>query len=613
MNRSRDRDAKGREIKPRWEPILRFFRIQDPVKWIFYSMGVGALTGMFSCLFFYALEYGRYRCFNELAGIPLGVRTSESLFPVVAGAEPNRILFFVLPIIGGLLSGILVYWLAPEAEGHGMDALIDSFHNKMGYIKTRVPFVKAAATIFTLSSGGSAGREGPVAQIGGGLGSWMARRLRFSVRDTRKLVLAGTAGGLGSIFRSPLGGAITAIEVLYREDFESEALIPCIISSVTGFAIFSMVFGHTKILEVPPYFWRNPRELPFFALLGLICIPAGIVYIRVFYWMRNRLFRPMKIPRVVKPMIGGLGVGCVGLLLPEVYGAGWGQLQRALNGDLGIQLMFLIVGGKILATSFTIGSGGSGGVFGPSLFIGGMLGGAVGGICHRFFPEIVTTPEVFVLVGMCAFFASVANAPIGALLMTTEMTGSYYGLVTPLLLVSVIALLFTRRWSIYEKQVPDRFSSPAHIGDLTINVLEEMRVGEVFEPEEPIVPVQNSMAFPDFRKMITDTEIDYFPVYDGERLSGIVSLKTVRPVLFEHELDSILVVKDVALPIVTVNPEENLYSALAKFLRSGYTQIPVVDSNLPDRVLGYLHHEDLMSAYHKEILRRKTDTHSRVP
>lgn len=596
-----------------WEPILRFFKIQDPVKWIFYSMGVGAVTGLFSCLFFYALEFGKYLSFNRLAETPLGVQTSESLFPALSGGDPNRIFFFVLPIVGGLLSGILVYWLAPEAEGHGMDALIDSFHNKMGVIKARVPFVKAAATLFTLSTGGSAGREGPVAQIGGGLGSWMARRLKFSARDTRKLVLAGTAGGLGSIFRSPLGGAITAIEVLYKEDFESEALIPCIISSVTGYTIFSMVFGHAKVLEVPAYYWKNPYELLFFALLGLICIPAGILYIRVFYGLRNRVFQPLKIPRFLKPMIGGLGVACIGLLLPEVYGAGWGYLQMALNGNLTVQLMFFIVVGKILATSFTIGSGGSGGVFGPSLFIGGMLGGAVGGLCHRFFPHIVTTPEIFVLVGMCAFFAGVANAPIGALLMTTEMTGSYYGLVAPLLLVSVIALLFTRRWSIYEKQVTDKFDSPAHIGDLTINVLEQMKVHEIFKPGEGIVPVQNAMSFSAFRKMITDTDMNYFPVYDGKRLSGILSLKTVRPVLFEQDVDSILVVKDVAMPLITLQPEENLYSALVKFLRSGYTQIPVVEPEDPDHVRGYLRHEDLMSAYNKEIIRRKAETDGRLP
>ena len=204
MKMSGNEETYRTERKARWEPVLRFFRIQDPVKWIFYSMGVGVVTGLFSCLFFYALEYGKYLSFNRLAATPLGVETSESLFPAFTDGDPNRILFFLLPIIGGLLSGILVYWLAPEAEGHGMDALIDAFHNKMGSIKARVPFVKAAATLFTLSTGGSAGREGPVAQIGGGLGSWMARQLKFSVRDTRKLVLAGTAGGLGSIFLSPL-------------------------------------------------------------------------------------------------------------------------------------------------------------------------------------------------------------------------------------------------------------------------------------------------------------------------------------------------------------------------------------------------------------------------
>ncbi len=596
-----------REATSRWEFITRYFRIQEPVRWIFYSIGVGALTGLFACGFFYLLEAMRYLNFELLAGEPLRMASSESLFDPPKTLHPRPWLFFLLPVAGGLVSGLLVYRFAPEAEGHGTDALIDAFHNQKGVIKARVPFVKALATIFTLGTGGSAGREGPVAQIGGGLGSWMSRRLGFSARDTRKLLLAGTAGGLGAIFRSPLGGAITAIEVLYREDFESEALIPCIISSVTGYAIFSMIYGHAKILEVPAYYWRNPIELLFFALLGLICVPVGIFYVRIFYFVRDRVFRPLSVPRYLKPMIGGLGIGCIGLALPEVYGAGWGHLQAALNGNLTIQLMLLIVLGKILATSFTIGSGGSGGVFGPSLFIGGMLGGAVGGICHHFFPHIVATPEVFVLVGMCAFFAGVANAPIGALLMTAEMTGSYYGLVAPLLLVSVIALLFTRKWSIYENQVVDKFDSPAHIGDLTVNILEQMRVKKIFTPESQTIRLQNSMSFSAFRKFITATDKNYFPVYDGPRLTGILSLKTVRPILFEQDVDSILVVKDVAMPLVTTTPDESLYSALIKFLRSGYTQLPVVDQARPDEVLGYLRHEDLMMAYNKEILHRKSD------
>jgi len=591
----------------RRERILGLFRIHQPVRWIFYSMAVGALTGLFACAFFYLLEGMRTLNFNVLAGMPLRSASSDSLVHLPTSPVARHWVFFLLPAVGGLVSGLLVYRFAPEAEGHGTDALIDAFHNKKGEIRTPVPFVKAVATIFTLGSGGSAGREGPVAQIGGGLGSWMSRRLGFSVRDTRKLLLAGTAGGLGAIFRSPLGGAIIAIEVLYREDFESEALIPCIISSVTGYAIFSMIFGHAKILEVPAYYWRNPLELPFFAFLGLLCVPVGIFYVRVFYFARNRLFRSLKVPRYVKPMIGGLAVGCLGLALPEVYGAGWGYLQSALNGEMTIRLMLIVALVKIAATSFTVGSGGSGGVFGPTLFIGGMLGGAVGEICHHFFPHIVTTPEIFVLVGMCAFFAGVANAPIGALLMTTEMTGSYYGLVAPLLLVSVIALLFTRKWSIYENQVTDRFDSPAHIGDLTVNILEQMRVRRIYTPEAQPMGLQSSMSFAAFRKMISETDRNYFPVYDGPRLSGIVSLKTVRPILFEQDVDSILVVKDVSVPLVTITPEESLYSALIKFLRSGYTQLPVVDPQAPDAVLGYLRHEDLMMAYNKEILHRKAE------
>ena len=591
--------------------LFGLFRVQDPVKWIFYSIAVGVISGLFCCAFFYLLEYTQHLLFADLAGLPQPSPAGEALFSPPPDVHPRPHVFFLLPLLGGLISGLLVYLFAPEAEGHGTDALIDAFHNKMGIIRTRIPFIKAAASLATLATGGSAGREGPVAQIGGGLGSWMARRLGFSARNRRILMLAGTAGGLGSIFRSPLGGAITAIEVLYRRDFETEALIPAIISSVTAYTVFSTVFGHQSIFLVPEYNWSNPVELLFYAVLALVCVPMGILFIKLFYAMRDRVFSPLPLPRFLKPMLGGLGVACLGLLLPQVYGSGWGQIQLSLSGELGIGLMFAIAIGKMLATSFTIGSGGSGGVFGPSLFIGAMLGGAFGGACHHFFPDIVTAPETFVLVGMCAFFAGVAHAPIGALLMISEMSGSY-GLIAPLMLVSVITLVFNRRWSIYEKQVRDKFDSPAHIGDLTINVLEQMTVKDVYRQRTDVVSLQSGTTFPALRRLIAETEVDYFPVYDGERLSGILPLEAIRPVLFEEAADRILIVKDVAMPLVVATPEESLYEALIKFLQCGYACVPVVREEDPNEILGFLRQEDVMNAYGSEITLRTSEVEAAV-
>ena len=579
-------------------------RLATAPRWVLLGVLVGVVSGLGAVAFFYALETVTHFAFSTLAHSPIPVPDGEKLFHDPPPQNPVRWIFFILPVIGGLVSGFLVYRYAPEAEGHGTDAMIDAFHNKQGKIRSRVPFIKSLATLATLGLGGSAGREGPIAQIGAGFGSWVAQKFNLSVKERRILLLAGTAGGLGAIFRSPLGGAITAIEVLYSEDFETEALIPSIISSVTAYAIFASIFGFNKIFAIPDFVWTNPVELPFYVILGLLCVPFGMFYVRFFYFIRDS-FRKIRLPKMILPAIGGLGVGLIGLFIPQAYGAGWGTIQLALVGKMAMASMLLILVAKIITTSLTIGSGGSGGVFGPTLFIGGMLGGVVGSAVNAIFPGLLSQPEAFVLVGMSAFFAGVANAPIGAMLMSCEMTGGY-DLLVPLMLVSGIAILFSRKWSIYEKQVKDKFSSPAHIGDLTINVLEEMTVQYAYREGVGTRALPNNMTFGQFRRLIVETDASYFPVQNAQGiLIGTVSIKSTRSGIFEQGLDNLVLLSDIVSPVVTATPDDNLYTALVKFLKYNYNQIPVVDPKDPNKILGTLRHEDLIHAYYKEVLERK--------
>jgi CIC family chloride channel protein len=477
-------------------------------------------------------------------------------------------------------------------------------------IRPRVPFVKGLATICTLATGGSAGKEGPIAQIGAGLGSFLGTRLGLSARDRRILLLAGAAGGLGAIFRAPLGSALTAIEVLYREDFESDALITCVISSVTAYTLFFVLLGGSRIFEVPVYRVVNPIEIPGYLMLALVNIPIGILYIRIFYGMRNRIFRRLPIARALRPMLGGLGVGLLGLWVPQAYGSGWGFIQQAINGEMILSTMAWVAAAKIIATSLTIGSGGSGGVFGPTLFIGGMLGGLIGYGGHALSPEFFPTPSAFVLVGMASFFAGVASAPIGAMLMVTEMTGGY-GLLPPLMLVSVVAILFMRRSSIYENQVRDRFHSPAHIGDLTINVLEEMKVEDVFEPTPEVRTVTPGTGFEAVRDLILVSREATVPVLGAEgRIVGLVTAEQIRMVMDEHQLDSFVVAGDIAVPPVFLRPDDDLYQAHAAFRASGCPQIPVVQDGTDStghHILGMLDYRDMMRAYERELARRRED------
>jgi CIC family chloride channel protein len=416
-------------------------------------------------------------------------------------------------------------------------------------------------------------------------------------------MLAGCAGGLGAIFRAPLGGAITSIEVLYTEDFETEAIMPCVMSSVVAYSFFTLFFGYKPIFATPTLVFTDPRELLIYAVLGLVCVPVGWIYSKSLYGLRDHVFRKIPIKPHFVPAIGGLLVGCIGLMTPKVLSGGYGTIQLALLGKLSVGLMVIMVFTKIFATSFTIGSGGSGGVFGPSLFIGAMLGGVVGQLGHNYFPEVITSPAAFALVGMAAFFAGVAKAPIGALLMVSEMTRGY-GLVVPLMFVSAIPVLLSGRWGIYEKQVKNKFASPAHLTELTINVLQTMQVRDIYKPDKAVTMLPMDMRLREVRRLMKRTKESYFPVVDEEiRLVGILAFPHLRTILFEDALSDLIVVADVAEKSVAIGLNETLDEVLIKFISSGYGQIPILSEDRSGRLVGLMSLEELMRAYHQEMVR----------
>ena len=587
----------------RW---LRGFFLENITRWLVFGLLVGIASGLAASGFYYLLQIARHFCLDVLAGYAAPATAGEQLFESAATLNFRPWIFFLLPVFGGLISGWLVYRLAPETEGHGTDAMIDAFHNKKGHIRTRVPLVKGLASIVTLSTGGSAGREGPIAQIGAGIGSAIARLLKLNDKERRILLLAGCGGGLSAIFRAPLGGAITAIEILYKEDLETEAIVPTVVSSIVAYIIFTYFFGNSPIFFFPEYTFSDPRELIFYILLGLICIPAGILFIKIFYGVKDRIFTPLNIPRYLKPALGGLAVGLIGLIFPHVYGDGWGWIQLAILGKLSIGLMIAIALAKIVATSFTISSGGSGGVFGPTLFIGGMIGGTVGFSANHFFPHIVTQPEAFVVVGMASFFAGVASAPIGTLLMCSEMTRGY-GLIAPLMLVSIIAILFTRKHSIYKKQVQSKLQSPAHTADFTVNLFAETRVKDFYKPEK-VTPIHKTTSYGQLKKIFSASNVECYPVYnEDDILIGSVNWDHARSIVFEEGLEDLIIAQDMMTPLQTVTPDDNFYEALMKFMETNVEELLVVSPDEPNLVLGVLRHDDLIAAYQAELNRRKNE------
>ena len=281
---------------------------------------------------------------------------------------------------------------AHEAAGGGNDAVIDAFHNKEGQIAPQVPLIKTVATVITLTTGGSGGREGPIAQIAGGLGSFFATKIGLSARDRRILMAAAMAAGVGSIFRAPLAGALFAAEFLYREtEFEYEVIIPAGIASTVAYCMFCLVYGWGSLLQSPDFVFQNPLELFPYLILALFLAVFGILFIMCFQ-TASRMFDILKIPLYLKPALGGLCTGIIGFFLPQTLSFGYGYAQQALTLDAGALVLMSLAVGKILTTSFSIGSGGSGGLFGPSIVIGAALGGAFGQIMNQILPGVVSSP-----------------------------------------------------------------------------------------------------------------------------------------------------------------------------------------------------------------------------
>jgi len=368
----------------------------------------------------------------------------------------------VATTLGGLISGLLVYSIAPEAEGHGTDTAVRAFHRDNGFIRPRVTPLKIVASAVTIGSGGSAGREGPTALFSAGVGSIYASLTHRTDAEKRLLVLIGMAAGLSAIFRSPIGTAIFAVEVLYGEmQFEAGALIYTMIGAIVAYAVNGLFVGWQPLFEVPTGLTAGSTVgYAWFVVLGLVSGVVGAILPTVFYGVRDA-FKAIPIPPHFKPAIGGLGVGLIALMLPQVLGGGYGWIQEAIDGNLTLTILGLLVFAKMLAFAMTVSSGGSGGVFAPSLFVGAMTGSLLAQLVHQ-------PPAAFAVIGMAAVFGSAARIPIATLLMVTEMTGGY-SLLAPAALAVMLAFLVQRQLtatvryaSLYEAQVPRPADSPAH-------------------------------------------------------------------------------------------------------------------------------------------------------
>lgn len=610
-----------------WRSRLRDFfslELKSSMKWFVLSSVIGVVAGLGAITFQVTSQAVIHYTLSQFGGLSPHEPAGEHAYFEHQERTFSPWMVVLTMTVGGLISGAIVFTFAPEAEGHGTDAAIESFHYKRGFIRGRIPLIKMITSAITIGTGGSGGREGPIAQIGAGFGSFLATQLKLSARDRRIMLAAGMGAGVGSIFRAPLAGALFAAEILYRDaDLESDVIIPAAISSIVGYSVFSLflpsshrfmpLFGnHLK------YSVASPAELLPLTILAVILVAGAVLNIKVFYGTHHQ-FKKIPIIPHLRPAIGAAMAGICALCLYWSFGndqrtlavlsTGYGTLQLALENckSLGVGLLLSIALMKIITTALTISSGGSGGVFGPCMVIGGCLGGAVGTFLNSAWPGLVPRPEVYAIVGMAGFFAASGRAPISTIIMVSELTGDYE-LLLPTMWVSTLCFVLGSPWTLYEKQVHSRLDSPAHRGDFLIDLLEGIRVSDV--TLKPVETVSESMSLETILKLLPASKQRYFPVVNRDgQFVGIFSMDDVRSFLYDQSLWSLAVARDImTTTIMTVRPDDDLNTAMRRFTEVNLDEIPVVKQDDPTQLLGMLQRRDAIAVYNQRLLDQQQQT-----
>ncbi|RME42133.1 MAG: CBS domain-containing protein [Chloroflexi bacterium] len=512
----------------------------------------------------------------------------------------------IIPAIGGLFVGPMIYRFAREAKGHGVPEVMEAVALKGGRIRPIVVVIKALASSICIGTGGSAGREGPIVQIGSALGSTVGQALRMSDDRIRMLVACGAAGGIAATFNAPVAGVIFALEIILGE-FTVGHFSTVVIASVTASVIARVFLGNVPAFAVPEYALRSPWELPLYVLLGILAAPVGVGFIRALYRLED-IFDAWNFPEYLKPVIGGLGVGAIGLFAPQVFGVGYEAIEVVLHNGVVLSTIVMLLFAKILATSLTLGSGGSGGVFAPSLFMGAMLGGTFGDLVHRVLPGITALPGAYALVGMAAVFAAGAHAPITAIIILFEMTGDYR-IILPLMLSTVIATLLAQRLeteSIYTMKLSRRGIRLERGRD--IDVMQSVQVAEAMTTDLEPVPVD--MSLNELAQRFQRDRRHAFPVVDHDNaLYGIVSLQDLERVLTRENGDKLTAGDIATRSLVIAYPDEPMRVALKRMGPRDLSTLPVVDRNDPRKLIGVIRRRDIVKAYNVGIMHRQELQH----
>ncbi len=509
----------------------------------------------------------------------------------------------IVPAIGGLIVGPVIYFFAPEAKGHGVPEVMQAIFLKGGKIRPRVAVIKAFASAVTIGTGGSVGREGPIVQIGSSLGSTIGQFFKVPTNRMKTLVGCGAAAGIAAAFNAPIAGALFSLEIILM-DFAVAQFSPIVISSVMATVVSHAFEGDFAAFQVPHYQLVSPQELFFYLILGILSGVFSYLFIKVLYAFEDWFDELKKVPEYVKPLLGGIVIGVIGIFVPEVMGVGYDTINFALNGNLiwyaAMGLVFL----KIFATSVTLGSGGSGGIFAPSLFMGATLGVFFGGFLHQLFPNITASPGAYALVAMGGMVAGTTRAPITAIIIVFELTNDYH-IILPLMITAIISTIissyFTRE-SIYTLKLVRRGIAIKEGSE--VNIMKSIFIRSIYEKEFPVIHPQDNFNY--VINKIVQTRGREFPVVnDNNEIVGIITVNSVKDFLFEKDdLKDVLIAADIMLPnFETVALDDNCQTAIEKMRKLDFETLPVVESENSRKIAGIVTMKDIQEAYNKEIER----------
>ncbi len=581
----------------RWNLDFSYFR-----KWILIGFLLGVVAGLGAIALFLSVEF--------FTGLFLQIGTGYSP-PLPGGFQANLSynLFierpWLIPLIcglGGLLVGLITTRFSPESEGHGTDSVIDAYHHKRGNIRGRVPLVKAIASSITIGSGGSGGTEGPAGQIAAGFGSLIGKLFKLDEDERRIAVAVGLGAGIGSIFKIPLGGAVFSAEVFYRRDFEVRALIPGLVASVTGYTVFGFVFGWDRLFSIPLDLvkYTHPASLILYAIVGLASAAVSVGYVKSFYIISD-YFSRIRIPKYLKPAVGGVLVGMIGIVFPQILGTSYGWLQIAIDKDYSLLPLYIlgtVIVLKILATSLTIGSGGSAGVFGPSMVIGGLVGAFIGTAFHLMGLFTWIDVSSVIIVAMVSFFGATAKTPISSIIMGSELTGGY-ALLAPMMLATFIAYIMSGQHnSIFRSQVLNRSDSPAHRMEYQRPILSDLYVRDVIK--DAINKLSKDVSIEESLQIMNRNNSKMILVVnDEDMLQGVV----YKYKLFEFPEEYRKTVKLESIMITDpffAYSSDSLHNALVRLSSNDLQEMPVL-SNEENKVIGIITISDLVTLYDKEV------------